>query len=483
MQTREVDVLVIGAGTAGLNAVAELRKTDRDWMLVDSGPLGTTCARVGCMPSKLLIAAGDRAQAVREAGEFGIAVENFSVDAQAVFSRLRTHRDRFVAGVIDGMDKLPEDRIIRGAARFSGPTRVQIECENETPLRVEARAVVIATGARPRVPPVFQKLGRNAWLSDDVFELDALPARLAVVGTGAIGLELGQALQRLGVAVDFFSNEALIGPLQDPEIQQCVRETLGADHRFHLQADIEEVEEREEGGVRMAWKDRGGQRHVQAFERILLATGRVPRIGGLDLENTGLALNEHGMPEDWDPCTTQCGSAPIFLAGDASHHRPLMHEAVDEGRIAGRNAAHYPETSENPRRTPLAIVFSHPQMATVGAAFETLDEGEFETGSVSFANQGRARVLNANQGMMRLYAERSSCTLAGAELFGPGVEHLAHLLAWSVQQGLTVKDLLSMPFYHPVLEEALRTALKDLSRRLDIEERCRCYDVTVCPGE
>lgn len=483
MKTRKVDVVVIGAGTAGLNAVSELRKAQSDWLLVDSGPPGTTCARVGCMPSKLLIAAGDRAQAVRDAAQFGIEVEGMTIDAKAVFGRLRSHRDRFVEGVLDGMDKLPDERKVTGMAKFTAPSTLHIDRARDEPLQVEAHAVVIATGARPAVPPVLQNLGSKAWLSDNAFELDELPASMAVIGTGSIGLELGQALQRLGVEVSFFSNEAEIGPLRDPEVQDCVHLTLRAGHDFHMQVRIDEAEESAKGGIRLAWEDRDGQRHSREFERVLLATGRVPQLDGLELENAGIALDRHGMPKGWNPCTTQCGFSPVFLAGDVSHHRPFLHEAVDEGRIAGLNAAHFPEVSGSPRRARLSIVFCGPQMATVGALFESLAEGSYETGRVSFENQGRAQIMGANHGLARLYAERSSCKLLGAELFGPGVEHLAHLLGWAVEQELTVKDLLSMPYYHPVLEESLRTALKDLARQLDIEDSCRRYDVAVSPGD
>ena len=436
MKTRKVDVVVIGAGTAGLNAVAELRKAESDWLLVEAGPLGTTCARVGCMPSKLLIAAGDRAQAVRDAAQFGIGVEGMTVDAKAVFKRLRSHRDRFVEGVVNGMDKLPDERKVMGTARFTAPSTLRIDRERGAPLQVEAHAVVIATGARPAVPPVLQNLGSKAWLSDEVFELEQLPASLAVIGTGSIGLELGQALQRLGVKVSFFSNEAEIGPLRDPEVQDCVQQTLRADHDFHMQVRIDEAEQGADGGIRLSWLDREDKRQSREFERVLLATGRVPRLGGLDLEQTGITLDRHGMPKGWNPCTRQCDFAPVFLAGDVSNHRPFLHEAADDGRIAGLNAARFPEVSGSPRRARLSIVFCHPQMAAVGALFEDLDEGDYASGGVSFENQGRARIIGSNQGLARLYAERGSCKLMGAELFGPGVEHLAHLLAWAVQQEL-----------------------------------------------
>ncbi len=158
------------------------------------------------------------------------------------------------------------------------------------------------------------------------------------------------------------------------------------------------------------------------------------------------------------------------MAGDAADDRPLLHEAADEGRIAGDNAGRWPDLRLRPRRAPLAVVFSEPQMALVGATHaELVASGtEFEIGDVSFADQGRSRVMGRNQGALQVYAERGSGRLLGAELIGPAAEHLGHLLAWSVQRGDTVQQMLDSPFYHPVVEEGLRTALRDAQRALKL---------------
>src|SRR5690606_91151 len=131
---------------------------------------------------------------------------------------------------------------------------------------------------------------------------------------------------------------------------------------------------------------------------------------------------------------------------DASGLRPLLHEAIDEGRIAGRNAASFPTITPGERRTPLAIVFTEPQVAAVGRRFDALDLSTCAIGQVDFGDQGRARVLGHNVGLLRVYAARSTGALLGAEMVGPAAEHLGHLLAWAVQQGLTVAQALEMPF-------------------------------------
>jgi dihydrolipoamide dehydrogenase len=186
----------------------------------------------------------------------------------------------------------------------------------------------------------------------------------------------------------------------------------------------------------------------------------------LGLEHTGIALDSRGVPS-FDRHTLQCGASQIFIAGDANADLPLLHEAADEGRIAGDNAAHFPNVRAGQRGTPLAVVFSDPQLATVGARYCDLVPGTFVTGRVSFEDQGRSRVMLRNRGVLHLYADAATGRLLGAEMIGPDAEHLAHLLAWVVQLGLTVAQVLALPFYHPVVEEGLRTALRDAQAALD----------------
>lgn len=156
--------------------------------------------------------------------------------------------------------------------------------------------------------------------------------------------------------------------------------------------------------------------------------------------------------------------------------------AADQGRIAGDNAGRYPDVRPGLRRTPLSVAFTDPQIATVGQTFRSLQKGLFIVGEVGFDTQGRSRVMQQNHGLLRVYAEAGTGRFIGAEMFGPRAEHLAHLLAWACQSGLTVGQMLDMPFYHPVIEEGLRTALRDAQEKLlhGLPEIEHCTDCT--PG-
>lgn len=474
----KVDVAVIGAGTAGLNARREVERRGGRPVMIESGPFGTTCARVGCMPSKLLIAAAEAAHGLAHAPAFGVHPgADVRIDGPAVMRRVQRERDRFVGFGVEDVEGLPADHVLRGRARFVAPTTLEVDDR----VRVEARAVVVATGSHPFVPPPFERIRGRILTSDEVFELPDLPRSLAVIGTGIIALELGQAMHRLGVRTAFFNPFDELGPFTDPELKRVAHRDLGGELELHLGARITAAEADTEG-VRIAWDESDGTPRQAVFEKVLVAAGRRPSTAGLGLENTGLVLGRGGLPAI-DPMTTQCADAPIFFAGDVDGHLPLLHEAADEGRIAGANAMLWPNVERHERRTPLAVAFTDPQMAMVGLRHADLPPGGHAIGAVSYENQGRARVVGRNRGLVRLYAETTKCRLLGAEMFGPNMEHMAHLLAWAVQQGMTVQTALTMPFYHPVLEEGLRTGLRDLARQLRNMGSCRPEDAAESAGQ
>lgn len=477
MQTQDVDVAIIGAGTAGMTAYRSARAHTDRVVVIEDGPYGTTCARVGCMPSKLLIAAAEAAHGIAGAGRFGIAAGPARVDGRAVMQRVRSERDRFVGFVVDAVEAWPAAHRLRGRARFVDAHTLQVGEHT----RVNARRIVIATGSRPALPEAWRRAaGARLIVNDDVFAWDDLPASVAVVGTGVIGLELAQALHRLGVRVRLYGRSGRVGPLTDPALQALTRATFAGELPLTLASRHFEVQARE-GGVLVKSVDGEGGAHEESFEWLLAATGRRANVDGLGLEHTGLPLREDGVPVH-DRRTglagTDANPGTIFIAGDATDERPLLHEAADEGRIAGDNAGRWPDIRVRPRRAPLAVVFSDPQIMIAGASHaELLAAGtRFAAGAVSFEDQGRSRVMGRNQGALHVYAEQGSGRFLGAEMLGPAAEHIGHLLAWSVQRGDTVQAMLDSPFYHPVIEEGLRTALRHLQRELRMGpvpvERC-----------
>lgn len=468
MKSMQVDVAVIGAGTAGLVAYKAAKAAGANVVMIEGGNYGTTCARVGCMPSKLLIAAADTAYTVGRASAFGIHVDSvIRIDGREVMDRVRRERDRFVAGVLHGMERIAETDRLQGHAVFVDDHTLAVGDHT----RVTARSIVIATGSRAVYPDSFKQLGDRLIISDDVFDWRDLPKSVAVMGPGIVGLELGQALHRLGVRIAVFGRDGRVGPLSDPEI--LAYSVAALKQEFTVEPDAQITDMQREGDlVAIRHTMTNGEQQTEYFDYVLAATGRAPNVQDIGLQNTTLRLDKKGVPL-FDTKTTQTesaeGASPIFIAGDAGNFIPLLHEATDEGRIAGDNAVRFAlgkAVQPGLRRAPLAVVFTDPQIGIIGGGFHAMKSGSFVTGQVSFEDQGRARILLRNRGLANLYADSSSGLFLGAEIFAPAAEHLAHLLAWALQNKMTVAQMLEMPFYHPVLEEGLRSALHDLKARL-----------------
>ncbi len=476
MPVENIDVAIIGAGTAGLSARSEVARRTDSYRVFDPGPLGTTCARVGCMPSKAFVQAAYDFNRRRSFGEMGIVgAEGLSVDGAAVLAETRLLRDRFVAGVLKDMEPWRERHFVSQAPCFTaGGTLRAAERE------YRVGATIVATGSRPFVPSDWRAAcGEKILTTDDFFDLEDLPRSIAVVGLGPIGLELGQALARLGVEVVGFDLSRNLGGVSDPDVLEEVMGTMRCE--FRIIFDAATPARAPGGGVSMKWKD--GETEV---DYVLVAMGRRHNLGGLALERLGISLGEHGRPE-LDETRLKVLGHKIYLAGDVSGLRPLLHEAADEGRIAGYNAVHG-EDAQFRRRARMSVTFTDPQIAEIGESWVDLErrKAEIAVGAASFGRQGRAMLARTNSGVLRIYAEKSTARLLGVAMFAPAAEHMAHLFAYALEQRATIMDLLRTPFYHPTYEEALRSALRGALAESALApqplEEIRCEDTPVDAG-
>ena len=455
--SREVDVAIIGAGSAGLFALSQVRRNTDNFVLIDGGELGTTCARVGCMPSKVFIQVAEDFHRRKIFDRHGIdGADELAPDHASIMEHVQDLRDTFVDRTLGATDALDEAHLIDGYARFVDDRCLEVNNE-----RYQASAIVIATGTSPIIPQAWQSFRDDIITTDEFFELEQLPASVAVIGLGSVGLEIGQAMSRLGVdvtGVDLLEN---IAKLQDPAVNQLAVEAIGREFPLWLgePAELEKTDQ----GIRV----RSGDKEV-VVEKVLASLGRRPNIDQLGLQNTSLKLDDRGVPV-FDPETMQCGDSSTYIAGDVNMDRPLLHEAGHEGRVAGYNAVRQSAVRFR-RKTALAITFCDPDIAAVGAQLDELDESSIAVAEMSFAPVGRALIIGKNRGVLRVYVNKADGLVLGAAMACVRGEHLAHLLAWSIQQGMTVFDLLKMPYYHPVIEEALQGALYGVLSKLDTQE-------------
>ncbi len=455
--SRQVDVAIIGAGSAGLFALSQVRRQTDNYVLIEGGELGTTCARVGCMPSKVMIQVADDYHRRKIFDREGIdGADELELDRPAIMEHVQDLRDVFVDQTLGTTDKMGPEHLLEGYARFVDASTLEVNGE-----QITAGSVVIATGTTPIIPNAGSAFKDDIITTDEVFELEDLPDSIAVIGLGSIGLEIGQALSRLDVTVTGVDLLDSVARLADPVVNKLAIDTIGKE--FPLWMGVAAELEKVDSGIKIT----AGENEV-VVEKVLASLGRRPNLDKLSLENAGLKLDENGMPV-FDSQTMRCGDSPVYIAGDVNLDRALLHEAGHEGRVAGYNAVRKTATAFK-RKTPLGITFCDPNIATVGEQLDELDESEIVMGEMQFGPVGRALIIGKNRGVLRIYVNKSDGRLRGAAMACVKGEHLAHLLAWSIQQGMTVFDMLKMPFYHPVIEEALQATLYGVLSELDVKE-------------
>lgn len=458
------DIIIIGAGSAGISAYKEAIKHTQNILIVNDGPWDTTCARVGCMPSKVLISSANRMYDIQNTEGLGLTVKS-EIDTSQVMVHVQKLRDRFTAATVKDVNNWPTEHKISGKASFENKNTIVVNG-----IKYQSKSFIIAVGSTPTYDQAWKdELGDRLITSDQIFELDNLPASIGVVGSGVIAIELAQAMHRLGVKTTVFARSRKVGALSSPSLQELAQNILSKELTIKFEVLPEQVQKTKDG-LTIQYIENQEKCSIEV-EYLLVATGRRSHLDTLNLSNVSESFSDlKNLAVDTQ--TKQLADFPIFIIGDAFTSTPLQHEASHEGRGAVYNCLNYPQLRNLKTLTPIGIVFSSPEMASVGQNYKQLKHNniDFVTGFVSYEKQGRALVLAKNKGAVEVYIDRETRRILGAELFVASAEHMAHLLALAISRECTLDDLLDQPYYHPTLEEGLRTALKHARRQLETKK-------------
>ncbi|MGE3714890.1 MAG: FAD-dependent oxidoreductase, partial [Alphaproteobacteria bacterium] len=305
----------------------------------------------------------------------------------------------------------------------------------------------------PHIPDELKDFEDHIITTDNLFEQTDLPRRMAVIGLGPVGMEMAQALARLGIEVTAIDHNGHIGGIADHDINQRIQKLLKQDMRLWMGAKPEYA--RAGDSVLIKNKD-----EMVKVDAMLVAAGRTPNLNSLGIKQLAAVSDGDGVPH-FDRRTMQIKSLPVYIAGDATDEHAMLHEAIDDGKRAAHHALS-PDKEMQPRNVPLAITFTHPTIAIIGNSYYTMRKHDMAVGEASYEDQGRATIENEKHGKIRIIADKDSKYIRGCELMAPEGEHLAHLIAFAIERSATVADMLDMPFYHPSFEEGLRSALKQI---------------------
>ena len=453
MAVADYDVIVIGAGMAGINATATAIGSGAKVALVERDRIGGTCPIRGCIPSKTLIQSAEVAHMARRAPEFGIQVGDVRVDYPKVIERVQSIVDRGSNGARGYLESLEALDIVYGEARMTGPNEVAV---NGDALR--APTVVLATGSEPASVPIEGLADVGYWTSDDVLTRPELPDRLVVIGAGPIGLELGQALGRLGSTVTIVELLPTILPMADPEVGALLVESLeGEGIEMLLGANVRRAEHGPGGGKRLL-VEHGGFRRTLEADVILLGAGRVPAIGALDLGAAAVESTPKGIGVDARLATSGTG---VYAAGDVigAPYGPFTHVARRLGREVVENALDLAPHDVSIEWGPHAI-FTDPNVVMVGLSEADARAAghEVKVGTSNFSG-GRARAMGEERGFAKVVTEASSGRILGAQIIGHAAADLIHPIAVAMNaDGGTVDPIFRTMHVHPTLGEVVKSA-------------------------
>jgi len=451
MQDREHDLIVIGAGPGGYVAAIRAAQLGLDVACVEKeGLLGGTCLRVGCIPSKALLESSERyEEASNGFEEHGVATEGAALDLRAMLKR----KGRIVQTLAKGIEGLFRKNGIQqysGRGRLDGPGRVVVEDGERTEL--EATSILIATGSRPATLPGVEADGKRIGTSEHALSWSEVPGRLAVIGAGYIGLELGSVWRRLGAKVTVFEYLARILPGTDEEIAKEAFRALkkqGLDFQLGAKVSAASID-----GDECVLECEGLDPH--RCDRILVAAGRVPNTEGLGLESAGVGLNERGQIPVSEGYETSAKG--IYAIGDVIAGPMLAHKAEEEGvAFAERLVTGYGHVDYG---VIPSVAYSNPQIAAVGKTEEALAEDgvEFRKGIFPFAANGRARCHGITDGRVKILADAKTDRILGVHIIGPNAEALIGEAALAMEYKASSEDLARTIHAHPTLSEALKEA-------------------------
>ncbi len=447
----DADLIVIGGGSAGFAAAIEATLLGARVIMVERGTLGGTCVNVGCIPSKFFLRAAEVAHLAAHPPYRGIQARLAGLDLHALRQQQRELVTALRREKYEDLVAYYGWGLLRGRARFLDAETVAVGDR-----RLRARAVVLATGARPAVPDI-PGLARVTYLtSTTALELERAPSSLLVLGAGYVALELGQAFQRLGTAVTLIQRRPRLLPDLAEELAADLQRALEQEGmRFVLGTTVERIE-RTAGGVRLVVQHAGHEEELEA-EALLVATGRSPNTEDLALGAAGIATDARGAPlVDATLATT---NPCVFAAGDVALTPQFVAVAAAAGRLAARNALLGERRALDLRAVP-AVIFTDPPVATVGVSpYQAEAEGyTIVTGFAPATTIARERVNRQHVGGVLVVADARTERVIGVQAVASAAGELIEAATLAVAHGLTLSDLRDHLAPYLTTAEGLRLA-------------------------
>ncbi|MFF2089698.1 dihydrolipoyl dehydrogenase [Paenibacillus sp. NPDC058174] len=449
----DIDTLVIGAGPGGYVAAIRAAQLGKSVLVVDKEYVGGVCLNVGCIPSKALISASHQYESVNHASAFGISASDVKVD----WSKVQEFKNGIVKKLTGGVASLLKANKVQyfnGEVMFINENEARVFNDQEAP-RYRFKNCIIATGSRPIELKAFP-FSKRIVSSTGALSLPEIPKSLIVIGGGYIGIELGQMYSKFGTKVTVIEGGDTILPGFDKDMSSIVVKKLKGTNVDIVTGAMAQGAEQTDNDVTLTYKVGDKEEKVTA-DYLLVTVGRRPNTDGdLGLELANVKVSERGLVEVDGQCRTS--NPNIFAIGDIIAGPALAHKAMYEGRVAAEAIAGLPSVIDY--KCVPAVCFSDPECASVGYSEKEAKEKGHETkvGKFPFAINGRAMSLNANEGFVKIVADKNTGLVLGAQIIGTEASNMIAELGLAIEMGATLEDIALTIHAHPTLGEIVLDA-------------------------
>ncbi|MDD5431906.1 MAG: dihydrolipoyl dehydrogenase [Candidatus Omnitrophica bacterium] len=427
------DIVVIGAGWAGFNASIKAKKLGAKVCLIEKSKIGGTCLNCGCIPTKALIQSAKIYSLAKKSSIFGVDLTNCSFN----FAKIQERKNKIVQQLTQGMQFMLQGiDLLNGEAQLLSPERIKV---NEK--IIETKKLIIATGSKPMELPIFKFDGKNVLSSDDLLNLNEIPASLLIIGGGVIGCEFASLFNNLGVKVTLVEKMPFLLPEEDAEIAKKL-ETIF-----------------KKKGIKVCTNTDAKDLDLKGISKILVCVGRTPDTYGLGLEELGIKMQKGKVIiNDY----LQTSNPKVFACGDCTGKIMLAHYASYQGILAASNAVTEGNLQKADNTTVPNCIFTDPEIASVGLKEAEAKEKKIEINidRFDFLGNGMARILDETEGFIKIISHKQSKEILGSSLIGPRSTELIGILALAISNHFTTANLKNIIFAHPTVSEAIHDAIK-----------------------
>ncbi|WP_373059598.1 FAD-containing oxidoreductase [Zunongwangia sp. H14] len=446
------DAIIIGSGQAGTPLAASLAKNGQKVAIIEKAKFGGTCVNTGCTPTKSYIASARRAFVSKNSSDHGVEI---SGDIKINLKQIKKRKEAIIEESRNGIEKMLEDNehitVYRGKAKFKDPHHIEVGSET-----LSAEKIFLNTGARPRIPSVFEKI--PYYTNEGMLELEEIPEHLLIVGGGYIGLEFAQMFRRFGSKVSIIDHGSRLMKQEDQDISEAIREILEKEGiNIYFNAAVSKAEATAKT-AELTLKIEGSEEKITGTH-VLVATGRIPNTDNLGLEMAGVKLNEKGYVKVNEQLQTNVPH--IWALGDCNGEGAFTHTSFDDFQIVNDHLFGDSKLKLSHRYTCYAA-FTDPPLARVGMNEQIIKEKGIKAkiASIPMSKVSRAKEMGETQGMMKIYIEASTGNILGASFLGTGADEYIHSIIDAMYAGAPYTTIRDAVHIHPTVSELIPTMLQ-----------------------